>query len=101
MNAILSDLIYTRILEPDSKRSSYKTAKKFPEPPSYELHDVYRSLAVLADECDFIQSEVYKNSHFVTKRSDKVLYYDCTNYYFEIEQEEQKGLSSILCKLKN
>ena len=88
LNAILSDLIYTRILEPDSKRSSYKTAKKFLEPPSYELHDVYRSLAVLADECDFIQSEVYKNSHFVTKRSDKVLYYDCTNYYFEIEQED-------------
>ena len=88
LNAILSDLIYTRILEPDSKRSSYKTAKKFLEPPSYELHDVYRSLAVLADECDFIQSEVYKNSHFVTKRRDKVLYYDCTNYYFEIEQED-------------
>ena len=88
LNAILSDLIYTRILEPDSKRSSYKTAKKFLESPSYELHDVYRSLSVLADECDFIQSEVYKNSHFVTKRNDKILYYDCTNYYFEIEQED-------------
>ena len=88
LNAILSDLIYTRILEPDSKRSSYKTAKKFLESPSYELHDVYRALSVLADECDFIQSEVYKNSHFVTKRNDKILYYDCTNYYFEIEQED-------------
>ena len=88
LNAILSDLIYTRILEPDSKRSFYKTAKKFLESPSYELHDVYRALSVLADECDFIQSEVYKNSHFVTKRNDKILYYDCTNYYFEIEQED-------------
>ena len=88
LNAILSDLIYTRILEPDSKRSSYKTAKKFLESPSYELHDIYRALSVLADECDFIQSEVYKNSHFVTKRNDKILYYDCTNYYFEIEQED-------------
>ncbi len=88
LNAILSDLIYARILDPDSKRSSYKTAKKFLESPSYELYDVYRALAVLSDECDFIQSEVYKNSHFVTKRSDKILYYDCTNYYFEIEQED-------------
>lgn len=88
LNAILSDLIYTRILEPDSKRSSYKTAKKFLEPPKYELHDVYRALNVLAEECDFIQAEAYKNSHLVTRRSDKILYYDCTNYYFEIEQED-------------
>ena len=88
LNAILSDLIYTRILDPNSKRSSYNTAMKFLEPPPYELHDVYRALSVLADECDFIQSEVYKNSHFVTQRNDKILYYDCTNYYFEIEQEE-------------
>ncbi len=88
LNAILSDLIYTRILEPDSKRSSFKTAQKFLESPTYELHDVYRFLSVLADECDFIQSEVYKNSLITTKRSNKVLYYDCTNYYFEIEQED-------------
>lgn len=88
LNAILSDLIYTRILEPDSKRSSYKTAEKFLEPPKYELHDVYRALNVLAEECDFIQAEAYKNSHLVTKRSDKILYYDCTNYYFETEQED-------------
>ncbi|MBR1740725.1 MAG: IS1634 family transposase, partial [Lachnospiraceae bacterium] len=88
LNAILSDLIYTRILEPDSKRSSFNAAKKFLEPPKYELHDVYRALNVLAEECDFIQAEAYKNSHLVTKRSDKILYYDCTNYYFEIEQED-------------
>lgn len=88
LNAILSDLIYTRILDPSSKRSSFHAAKRFLEPPSYELHDVYRALSVLADECDFIQSEVYKNSFFLGARNDKVLYYDCTNYYFEIEQEE-------------
>lgn len=88
MNAILSDLIYTRILEPVSKRSSYKVAAEFLEKPSYELHDVYRALDVLGSECDFIQSEVYKNSHLLCERNDKILYYDCTNYYFEIEQED-------------
>ena len=88
LNAILSDLIYTRVLSPDSKRSSYRTAQSFLEPPSYELHDVYRALSVLAEELDFIQSEVYKNSRCFGKRSDHILYYDCTNYYFEIEQEE-------------
>ena len=88
INAILSDLIYARILEPCSKRSSYKAASEFLEKPSYELHDVYRALDVLGAECDLIQAEVYKNSHFLGQRNDKVLYYDCSNYYFEIEQED-------------
>ena len=88
LNAILSDLIYTRVLEPGSKRSSYAAAKKFLEPPTYEQHDIYRALSVLASECDLIQSEVYKNSKSVISRNDHILYYDCTNYYFEIEQEE-------------
>lgn len=88
INAILSDLIYTRILEPCSKRSSYKAAAGFLEKPSYKLHDVYRALDVLGTECDLIQAEVYKNSHFLGSRNDKVLYYDCSNYYFEIEQED-------------
>lgn len=88
LNAILSDLIYTRVLEPGSKRSSYTAAKKFLEPPAYEQHDIYRALSVLASECGLIQSEVYKNSKAVINRNDHILYYDCTNYYFEIEQED-------------
>ena len=88
LNAILSDLIYARILNPGSKRSTYKSVQNFLEVPSYELHDVYRALSVLADECDFLQAEAYKNSQFFGKRNDKILYYDCTNYYFEIEQED-------------
>ncbi|MBP5305104.1 MAG: IS1634 family transposase [Lachnospiraceae bacterium] len=88
INSILSDMIYARILEPCSKRSSYTVASEFLEAPSYELHDVYRSLDVLGAECDFIQSEVYKNSHLIGKRNDKILFYDCTNYYFEIDQED-------------
>lgn len=87
INDILSDLVYSRILEPTSKRSSFKVASEFLEKPSYELHDIYRALDVLGNECDFIQAEVYKNSHFLGTRNDNVLYYDCSNYYFEIEQE--------------
>lgn len=88
INAILSNLIYARVLEPASKRSSFKIASEFLEKPSYQLHDIYRALDVLGNECDFIQSEVYKNSHLLGKRDDKILYYDCTNYFFEIEQED-------------
>lgn len=87
INAILSDLIYARVLEPTSKRSSFKLSSEFLEKPSYELHDVYRALDILGNECDLIQSELYKNSNFLMNRNDQVLYYDCSNYYFEIEQE--------------
>ena len=81
-------MIYTRILDPDSKRSSFQTAQKYLETPTYQLHDVYRALSVLAENSDLIQAEAYKNSGFLGKRNDRVLYYDCTNYYFEIEQED-------------
>ena len=87
LNSILSDQIFSRILHPSSKRSSFSFAKTLLEQPTYDLHDVYRALSVLATESDYIQSEIYRYSNAIHKRNAKVLYYDCTNYYFEIEQE--------------
>ena len=86
--AILTDLIYTRILAPSSKLNSYKYCHSLLEPPKYSLQDLYRALSVLAEESDFIQEELYKNSNFIHPRNSKILYYDCTNYYFEIEAED-------------
>lgn len=88
LHAILTDLIYARILSPSSKMSSYSYCKSLLEPPKYSLQNVYRALSVLAEESDYIQEELYRNSNFVHDRNSKVLYYDCTNYYFEIEQED-------------
>ena len=88
LRQILAHLIYGRILEPSSKLSTYEYASKLLEGPSYELSDVYRALDVLCDEKDYIQSQLYKFSKEIGKRNDAVLYYDCTNYYFEIEQED-------------
>lgn len=87
-HAILTDLIYARILAPSSKLSSYKYCHSLLEPPKYSLQDLYRALSVLAEESDFIQEELYKNSNFIHSRNSKILYYDCTNYYFEIETED-------------
>jgi len=89
LNSILSRLIYTRILYPSSKLSSLKLSEKFIEQPSFELQHIYRALSVLSEENDFIQAELYKNSQKVIERSTDVLYYDCTNYYFEIEMEDE------------
>lgn len=88
LNEILSLLVYSRILAPGSKRSSLSEAKKFLEQPKSDLHQVYRALEVLSKENDSIQSQLYKNSQNVIDRKKGILYYDCTNYYFEIEEED-------------
>jgi len=88
LNDILSKLIYTRILYPASKQMSCEKAKLFLEQPGFSLKDVYRSLSVLAEENDFIQAQLYRNSSDFIDRNDGVIYYDCTNYFFEIEEED-------------
>lgn len=88
LDSILSRLIYGRILFPSSKLNAYQLSKTLLEQPDFEIQHVYRALEVIARESDFIQAELYKNSLAVSKRNDKILYYDCTNYYFEIEQED-------------
>ena len=90
LNEILSMLLYTRILYPGSKRSSLEDAKRFLEQPKADIHQVYRALSVLAEEMDSIQADVYKRSLKMGKRNTQVIYYDCTNYFFE--WEEEKGL---------
>lgn len=96
LNSILSRLIYTRILYPSSKLGTYEESHKFIEQPDFELHQIYRALSVIAEESDYIQSTLFKNSMKLSKRKTGVIYYDCTNFYFEIEQAEddkQYGLS--------
>ena len=96
LNGILAALLYTRILFPGSKKSSHEISKRFIQGPEFELHQVYRALDLISKESDFIQSQLYKNSLKLSKRNTGVLYYDCTNYFFEIEQESgsrQYGVS--------
>ena len=96
LNAILSRLLYARIIYPSSKKATFQLSAKFIEQPNFELQHIYRALEVIAAETDFIQSTLYANSLKYSKRNTGVLYYDCTNYFFEIEQEDglkQYGIS--------
>lgn len=88
LNSVLSNLIYTRIIDPSSKLSAFETSKSFLEKPNFELQNIYRALEVIAKETETIEAAVYKNSLNVVNRNTKILYYDCTNYFFEIEQAE-------------
>lgn len=87
LNDILSRLVYGRILSPASKMSTMEYSKALLEKPHFELHQIYRALEILAKESDYIQSQLYLNSKAVSVRNDSILYYDCTNFFFEIEEE--------------
>ena len=89
IQAIITDLVYARILNPSSKKSSYSYCQSLLEMPKYSLDNVYDALQILADESDYIQSDLYRNSNFLHTRNKSVLYYDCTNFFFEIEQEDE------------
>ena len=91
LSHILGHLIYSRILNPLSKLATYDYVQTFLEKPDYALEDVYRALEIIGQEKDYIQSSLYKFSKKLGNRNDNILYYDCTNYYFEIEQE--RGLA--------
>lgn len=88
LDSILSRLLYGRILFPSSKLSTYGLSSELLEPPDFDLHHIYRALEVIAKETDFIQSSLYQNSLSISSRNTGILYYDCTNYFFEIEQED-------------
>ena len=88
LNDILSKLIYSRIIYPSSKLRTLELSKNFLEQPNFEYQHILRALEVISKESDFIQSELYKNSLKYSERNHKILFYDCTNYYFEIEQND-------------
>ena len=87
LDEILRNLLYARILSPSSKRSSFEYMKSFLEQPKCDLHQIYRALDVLYQESDAIQAALYENSQRIQRRNTSILYYDCTNFFFEIEEE--------------
>ena len=95
LSDILEDLICSRVMYPSSKLSSFDDAKQFLRQPKYQLHDVYRALDIIAEEKETIEQWCYdKSLNIIRSRNTKVLYYDCTNYFFEIETEDEDDLEN-------
>ena len=88
LNEILSYLVYARIIYPSSKLETFKQCQNFIEQPKFKLHDEYRALSYIANNMDYIQENLFNNSKNIIKRNSKVIYYDCTNYFFEIDDED-------------
>ena len=88
LNEILSYLVYARIIFPSSKLETYKQCQNFIEQPKFKLHDEYRALSYISENMDYVQEQLFNNSKNVINRNSKVIYYDCTNYFFEIHEED-------------
>ena len=89
LNSILSNLIYARIIYPSSKLKTLELCQNFFEHPNFDYNHILRALEIISKESDYIQSQLYINSNKLIKRNNRILYYDCTNFFFEIEQEDK------------
>lgn len=85
LDSILSRLLYSRIIYPTSKLKTYNLSGKYLEGSNFEIQHIYRALEVIAKETDTLQAALYRNSLKMSKRNTNVLYFDCTNYFFETE----------------
>ena len=86
---MLSNLVFSRIIYPSSKLKTYELSQNFIETPKYNLENLYRGLTYLNNDLDYIQKELYNNSKNVVDRNTKIMYFDCTNYYFDINEETE------------
>ena len=89
LDDILSMLVYMRILKPGSKKDNYENRKILFENCDFSLDDVYRSLTVLNPLKEEIQKVFWENTKDKYKRDTSCTFYDCTNYYFEIEYNDE------------
>ena len=89
LNEVLCNLVFSRIIYPSSKLKTYELSKNFIETPKYNLENLYRGLTYLNSDLDYIQKQLYSNSKSVVDRKTKIMYFDCTNYYFDINEETE------------
>lgn len=87
-NDINRFLTFDRILAPKSKYAALGDLANFYENLNFAYHDVLRFMDVLTDNYDSYLTHLYENSENIVKRETSICYYDCTNYYFEIEQSD-------------
>ncbi len=85
---VLRFLIYSRILDPASKLHTWECLDNYYERPSFDYQHIPRSMDILNDNYDDYLRWTFEKSNSVVRRDSSVLYYDCTNFYFECEKED-------------
>ncbi len=88
INSVVECLVFARIIWPSSKLSTYEQSRKFIGNYNFDIQHIYRTLSYLSKEMDNIQKELFDYSNKVIDRNYKVIYYDCTNYFFYTEEND-------------
>lgn len=88
-------LTYDRILAPDSKLGSLQHMANYYEQPEFDYMHIMRTMDLLAENYDDYISHLFEKSNNIIKRDTSVCFYDCTNYYFETEMEDEDYVDEV------
>jgi hypothetical protein len=94
-NTINRFLSFARILDPRSKLGTFDRLDTYYEQPSFEYQHILRFMDLLEDNYDNYLEHLFINSGNVVKRNTSVCYFDCTNYYFESEDEDDEYVDEV------
>ena len=94
-NKICQFLTYARILDPASKYGTYDKLDTYYEKPQIEYQHMIRFLDILDRSSDQYLKHLFDNSENIVKRDTSVMYYDCTNYFFETEKPDEEIVDEV------
>jgi len=97
LNAIMKLLVYNRILDPGSKKKAFESKDRYFENFDFSLDDIYRGLTLMDKYKDDLLVHINKRLVSLYRRNNELVYYDVTNYYFEIDREDDLRKKGI-CK---
>ena len=95
LNDITRFLVFDRILYPKSKLATVNNLNFYYEKPEFSHQNVLRAMDVLSDNYDLFLNHLFTESNNIVKRDTSVCYYDCTNYYFEIESPDEQCFDDV------
>lgn len=94
-NTIPRFLTYARILDPLSKYATWHKLDPYYEQPDFDYQHILRYMDILEESSDDYLTWLYRNSNSIVKRDASILYYDCTNFYFETEQPDEDVVDAV------
>ena len=94
-NLVNRFLTYSRILNPDSKLGTHQNLVSFYEQPTFGYEHILRTLDIMYDHYDEYISHLYNASKKLIKRDTSVCFFDCSNYYFEIESNDEDYIDPV------
>lgn len=94
-NLVNRFLTFARILDPDSKLGTFEHLGHYYEKPAFNYVHILRTMDILQEHYDEYISHLYEKSCRIVRRNTAVCYYDCTNYYFEIESPDDDYVDEV------